>query len=121
MTDSGGRSIKRSILIRASTVRFLNDELLRRLTKADLLGRYISERLKLIERENTTRNTDMSILPNGRRLTNIGTFRQYLLTYLRENPNIHQKMTLMVRQLEPSTEGLPTQIYAFTNTNSWEE
>ena len=63
----------------------------------------------------------MSILLNGRRLTNIGTFRQYLLTYLRENPRIHQNMTLMVRQLEPSAEGLPIEIYAFTNTTSWVE
>ncbi|MCW9012798.1 MAG: mechanosensitive ion channel family protein [Gammaproteobacteria bacterium] len=121
MSESGGRRIKRSILIQASSVRFLDDELLDRLTKADLLGEYISKRLKLIESENATRNTDMSIVLNGRRLTNIGTFRQYLLTYLRENPNIHQKMTLMVRQLEPSAEGLPIEIYAFTNTTSWVE
>ncbi|MCW9047144.1 MAG: mechanosensitive ion channel family protein [Gammaproteobacteria bacterium] len=121
MSESGGRRIKRSVLIQASSVRFLDDELLARLTKADLLGQYISERLELIERENTTRNTDMSIDLNGRRLTNIGTFRQYLKTYLCENPNIHQEMTLMVRQLESSTEGIPIEIYAFTNTTSWEE
>ncbi|MCW8935553.1 MAG: mechanosensitive ion channel family protein [Gammaproteobacteria bacterium] len=121
MSESGGRRIKRSVLIQTSSVRFLDDELLERLTKADLLGQYISERLELIERENEDRNTDMSIDLNGRRLTNIGTFRQYLTTYLRENPNIHQDMTLMVRQLESSTEGIPIEIYAFTNTTSWGE
>lgn len=119
MSESGGRRIKRSILIQASSVRFLDDELLSQLTKADLLNQYISERLKLIEHENSTKSSDMSIALNGRRLTNIGTFRQYLLSYLRENPNIHQEMTLMVRQLESSAEGIPIEIYAFTNTTSW--
>ncbi|WP_239253666.1 mechanosensitive ion channel domain-containing protein [Candidatus Nitrotoga sp. M5] len=94
MTESEGRRIKRSILFQANNVCFLDDKLLSRLPKADLLSQYISERLKLIENENTTRNTDMSILPNGRRFTNIGTFRQYLLTYFRENPKTHQKMYL---------------------------
>ncbi len=61
----------------------------------------------------------MTVRMNGRRLTNVGTFRGYLVSYLKAHPNIHQGMTLMVRQLDPSSEGLPNQIYAFTNTTNW--
>ena len=119
MTESGGRRIQRSILIETQSIKFIDADLFNKLSKADLLGAYLPERLEEIEQENAKSNSDMSILMNGRRLTNIGTFRQYLLSYLTAHPGIHQNMTLMVRQLQPTAEGLPMQIYAFTNTTSW--
>jgi miniconductance mechanosensitive channel len=119
MSESGGRRIIRSILIDTSSIRFLDESLLNKLNKADLLGTYLAERIKTIEHENINNKSDMSIFLNGRRLTNIGTFRQYLLTYLQTHAGIHQNMTLMVRQLQSTSDGLPIQLYAFTNTTSW--
>jgi len=124
MTDAGGRRIKRSVLIDTSTVKFLDQALLNHLKKAELLDQYLNERLQIIERANEKRqinnkNLDMSVRINGRRLTNLGTFRAYLLSYLQDHPGIHQGMTLMIRQLDPSENGLPIEIYAFTNTTSW--
>jgi len=121
ISEVGARRIKRSILIEVSSIRFLDDKMLQRLKKTELLGIYLEEKIKLIEDENTTRTTDMSIRINGRRLTNVGTFRAYLVSYLKAHPRIHQNLTLMVRQLDSSSEGLPIQIYAFTKTTEWIE
>jgi miniconductance mechanosensitive channel len=119
MTESGGRRIRRSLQIDTNSIRFIDAELFERLSKAELLGDYLPERQQEIEQENAKKNSDLSVLVNGRRLTNIGTFRQYLVNYLKNHPNIHQNMTLMVRQLQSTAEGLPIEIYAFTNTTSW--
>lgn len=121
MSDAGGRRIKRSILIETSSIRFLDDALLRYLKKAELLSDYLKERLEEVENANREIQADMSVRINGRRLTNIGTFRAYLLTFLKSHPDIHQDMTLMVRQLAPTSDGLPIEIYAFTNTTKWGE
>ena len=121
MTDAGGRRIKRSILIEISSIRFLDEALLTHLNKVDLIGTYLNERRKVIEEDNNSKKLDMSVLTNGRRLTNIGTFRHYLLSYLKKHSGIHQNLTLMVRQLDPTPDGLPLEIYAFTNTTSWSE
>ena len=119
MSDSGGRRIKRSVRIEMSSVRFLTVEELELLKKADLLSDYLVDKINYIEGIN--KNTDMSVMLNGRRLTNIGTFRHYLVSLLKHHPQIHNNMTLMVRQLESTSEGLPVEIYAFTNTTNWEE
>lgn len=119
MSDSGGRRIKRSILIETSSIRFLEDEQLQHLKKVKLLDHYIEQKLQDIDLANKDIQADMSVTINGRRLTNIGIFRAYLASYLRIHPYIHQDMTLMVRQLAPSSNGLPIEIYAFTNTTSW--
>lgn len=121
MSESGGRRIKRSILVQTSSIRFLDDELLQYLKKAELLSDYLKDRLEEVENANREKQADMSIRINGRRLTNIGTFRAYLVTFLKTYPSIHQGMTLMVRQLSPTSEGLPIEIYAFTNTTKWGE
>jgi miniconductance mechanosensitive channel len=121
ISDVGGRRIKRSILIETSSIRFLDDEMLQRLKKAELLGAYLEEKIKLTGEENTANPTDMSIRMNGRRLTNIGTLRGYLISYLKAHPKINQDLTLMVRQLDSSSDGLPIQIYAFTKTTEWIE
>lgn len=121
MSESGGRRIKRSIHIEMNTVGFLSNEQIAELKKADLLSDYLTQKLTVIEKENSTKKADMSNMLNGRRLTNVGTFRHYLLSLLKKHPHIHQGMTLIVRQLEPNSDGLPIQIYAFTNTTNWNE
>lgn len=119
MSNAGGRRIKRSVLIETSSIRFLDEALLQHLKKAKLLDSYLEEKTHAINNANQEKQLDMSVRINGRRLTNIGTFRAYLVSYLKAHPYIHQSMTLIVRQLEPSSDGLPIEIYAFTNTTNW--
>lgn len=121
MSESGGRRIKRSIFLEISSIRFLDENLLNHLMRAELLGAYLKDKLDTIEQTNTQKQLDMSITINGRRLTNVGTFRGYLSSYLKAHPGIHQGMTLLVRQLDSTSQGLPIQIYAFTNTTKWSE
>jgi miniconductance mechanosensitive channel len=119
MTDAGGRRIKRSLLINTASIRFLDDDMLKKLKKAELLGDYLEQKLKAINNANSEMEVDLSLPINGRRLTNIGSFRAYLVSYLKAHPSIRDDMTLMVRQLESSSEGLPIEIYAFTSTTKW--
>lgn len=119
MSEAGGRRIKRSIHLEMSSVCFLDKEQLAELKKAHLLSEYITHTVPEIEKENTDKKTDMTVMQNGRRLTNVGTFRKYLVSFLKNHPDIHQGMTLIVRQLEPTSDGLPIEIYAFTNTTNW--
>ncbi|AUG51475.1 mechanosensitive ion channel family protein [Thalassospira marina] len=121
MSDSGGRRIKRSLNLDATSVQFLEEEDLKRLYRGRLLAPYLDEKIEEIKQYNSTRSTDLSSLVNGRRLTNLGTLRAYLVAYLRDHPRIRQDMTLMVRQLQPGPEGVPIEIYAFTNTVKWLE
>lgn len=121
MSDSGGRRIKRRVLIDTSSIHFLDDVQLQELSKAKLLGEYLDQKIKAIEGFNNQLQADMTVPINGRRLTNIGTLRNYLVSYLKAHSSIHKDMTLMVRQLESSSEGLPLEIYAFTNTTNWAE
>jgi len=121
MSDSGGRRIKRRILINTSSIKFLNSDDIARLEKSNLLASYLQEKLDVLAKENSKQKADMSCMINGLRLTNVGTFRKYLTSYLKLHPQIQQNMTLMVRQLESSSEGLPIEIYAFSNTTSWVE
>ena len=119
MQESGGRRIKRSIRIDMTSVQFLSEPQIKSLREADLLTDYIDDRLEEITRHNA--DQDLTCPINGRRLTNLGTFRAYLNQYLRNHPGIHPHMTLMVRQLEPDSNGIPIQIYAFTSTTAWVE
>jgi len=121
MSESGGRRIKRSIFIEAKTVRFLQADDISRLNKANVLTGYLAEKVDMLEQENRLNKTDLSSLLNGRRLTNLGTLRAYLVAYLHSHPKIHTSMTLLVRQLAPTPHGLPLEIYAFTNTTNWNE
>jgi len=121
MSEAGGRRIKRAINIQMASVSFLTEDHADRLKKADLLRDYLSTSLPAIEKENSDKKTDLTLTLNGRRLTNLGTFRRYLLSLLKSHPSIHQNMTLLVRQLAPSKEGIPIEIYAFTNTTNWND
>jgi miniconductance mechanosensitive channel len=119
MTESGGRRIKRSVLIDASSVHFLSDDDIARLRKAKLLGDYIENKLNDIAADHRTRHIDTSSPLNCRRLTNLGTFRAYLTAYLKTNRNIHPTLTQMVRQLAQGPHGIPLEIYAFSARTDW--
>jgi miniconductance mechanosensitive channel len=121
MSESGGRRIKRALFIDVTSIKFMQQELIERLHKTNLLAPYLSEKAKEIEAYNQQNEQDMELKINGRRMTNIGTFRAYLLNYLKHHPKIHQEMTILVRQLEAGTYGVPIQIYCFTNTTVWDE
>lgn len=119
MTNSGGRRIKRAVIIKTSTIKFLNEEDLKRLKKIELVSTYLERRSDEIKRHNTEKNVDKSVLINGRNLTNFGVFRKYLLSYIEHHSAINKDMTLMVRQLEPTPQGIPMEIYAFSSDQQW--
>ncbi|MCF7810583.1 mechanosensitive ion channel family protein [bacterium] len=119
MAESGGRRIKRAINIDISTIKLCNQEMLDRFKRFQLITDYINEKEKEIGNYNQKANVNTDELINGRRLTNIGVFRVYIREYLRTHPKIHNEMTFLVRQLEPGPNGLPIQIYVFTNDIKW--
>ena len=121
MTASGVRRIKRSISIDISSISFCSEEMLKRFERIEYLKEYIISRQKEIENYNKKKNIDISVPVNGRRMTNIGTFRYYMLNYLQNHPGINENVTLMVRQLLPTSEGIPLEVYAFTATTDWIE
>jgi miniconductance mechanosensitive channel len=119
MQASGGRRIKRSLIIDTTSIRFCTEEMIDKFSKIHYLSDYISKRQKEIEEYNINNNIDRSSPVNGRALTNIGVFREYITNYLKNHPGIRQDMSLMVRQLAPNEHGLPLEIYAFTNDTRW--
>ena len=121
MKDSGGRRIKRPIRIDMRSIRFIDDELLEKFKRFDLLKDYLQSKLDEVNAHNQTTKIDLSELVNGRRLTNIGTFRAYIVAYLENHPQIRQDRTFLIRQLEPGDNGLPIEIYIFTDTTIWAE
>lgn len=120
MSASGGRRIKRSINIDTTSVHFLDEQEQQRLIQAKLLKPYMDSRHQEIDEWNREHGSEASVL-NLRKMTNVGTFRAYLNEYLRNHPRIRKDMTLMVRQLAPDNNGLPMEIYCFTNTVVWAE
>ncbi len=119
MEESGGRRIKRSIHIDMKSVRFLDDKLIEKFKKFAVLKDYINKKQKEIEAYNKSLNLDTSVIVNGRRMTNLGTFRVYLENYLHNHPKIHQEMTFLIRHLQPTERGLPIEIYVFSNDQEW--
>ncbi len=119
MQDSGGRRIKRAIHIDMNSIRFCDAEMLQRFERFELIRDYLDSRQKEVEEHNAESRVDASELVNGRRLTNVGTFRAYVAAYLRSHPRIRQDMTFLIRQLAPAAQGLPLEIYVFTNTTVW--
>jgi len=121
MEESGGRRIKRYINIDMDSIRFCDDKMLKKLNSISVLKPYLAEKNTDLENYNKEFNTDPSSLVNGRRQTNIGVFRAYLESYLRNRKDIHKNMTFLVRQLQPHEKGLPIEIYVFTKTTDWAE
>ncbi|MEC8832404.1 MAG: mechanosensitive ion channel domain-containing protein, partial [Bacteroidota bacterium] len=119
MEEAGARRISRSIYINQQSIKFCDAELIERFRKIHLLAPYIERKLKEIEQYNIENKIDTSQVSNGRRITNIGTFRAYLLSYIQHHPKINKDLTILVRQLAPTELGIPIQIYAFCNDIVW--
>ena len=119
MEESGGRRIKRSISIDMNSISFLTGDQIAKFRKYHLLKDYINTKEKEIEAFNTSLELDDDTVTNGRRMTNLGTFRKYLENYLHNHPKIHQNMTFLVRHLQPTEKGIPMEIYVFRNDQAW--
>lgn len=119
MSTSGGRRVKRSIHIDLSSIQFCTPEMLDRFKSYQLISDYLKKKLQEVDKSNIENQIDISQLINGRRLTNIGTFRVYVKNYLQNHPGVHKEMTLLVRQLQPTEYGLPIELYFFTNDIAW--
>ncbi len=119
MSESGGRRIKRSINVDFNSIRFLTDEEVQRFKDFALLKGYIEAKEAELNAYNEELDAPGGSGVNLRRLTNVGTFRAYIYNYLKHHPKIHDRMTLIVRQLQPGTEGLPIEIYCFSNDIDW--
>ena len=120
MSDSGGRRIKRAIHIDMNSIKFCDNKMISKFSKIDIISDYIDSKSKDIETYNQSKNSNDSLL-NGRALTNIGTYRKYISSYLKNNSNINKDMTFLVRQLSPGSNGLPIEIYVFSNNTDWIE
>lgn len=119
MSESSGRRIKKSLLIKSTSIRFLEPDEISELKKIDRIAPLIDERQKEIEASNTAQKTDKSLLINGRNFTNLGLFRYYTQVYLQTHDQINQNMTVMCRQLAPTAQGIPLEIYAFSKDKVW--
>ena len=119
MEESKGRRIKRSLLIKPSSVKFLESDDIENLKKVNLISEYIDSRVAEIDEYNKKNSIDKSMLLNGRNLTNLGVFRIYIEEYLKAHPMTNEDLTLMCRQLEPTSQGIPIQIYTFSKDKEW--
>jgi len=120
MTNSKGRRIKRALNIKLNTVKYLTNTDLESYSKIDIISNYIENRNQKIDIYNTDNSIDKSLLLNGRNLTNIGLFRKYAETYLQNHSAINKDMMIMARQLSPTSQGIPIEIYAFSSDKRWE-
>ena len=123
MSESGGRRIKRTLLIDASSIRFLSEPEMAYFAGFELLQHYMQAKRSAVEQANAQARAALGerieLVANQRRLTNIGTLRAYTMAYLKTHPGIHQNMTLMARVLEPTAEGVPLELYCFASTTTW--
>lgn len=119
MQEFGGRRLKRSILIKQSTIRYIEDSELEKFSKIQGIRDFIIERKAEIDKHNERIGADRSLMVNGRNLTNAGLFRKYATWYVENHPGVHKEKTIMVRQLAPTEHGLPFEFYLFTNTVAW--
>ena len=119
MEESKGRRIKRSLLIKPSSIGFLKNNEIDELKKVKLITEYLNTKIKEIDSYNQKNNADKSMLLNGRNLTNLGVFRVYIEKYLKAHPMTNDDLTMMCRQLEPTSQGIPIQIYAFSKDKEW--
>ena len=120
MLNADGRRIKRHILIKSSSIRFIKDEELEELKKIQLIKTYIEKKQADINKYNSQYNVDKSLSVNGRNLTNFGLFRKYLTNYLENYPSLNKDMILLCRHLQPTAQGIPLEIYAFTSDKRFE-
>ena len=119
MQDIGGRRLKRSVYIKQSTIKFIEEDELPRYMKIQEISDYVRKRSDEIKNYNNNSGADKSLSINGRNLTNMGLYRAYIQSYLKNHPGIHKDMISMVRQLQPVSKGLPLELYFFTDTTAW--
>jgi miniconductance mechanosensitive channel len=119
MSESGGRRIKRSLTLDYSSVRFCDEEMLERFRKFEYIRDYVKEKLEEVKAYNEEKKVDTTYLINGRHLTNLGTFRAYVKAYLENHPQISRDLTFLVRQLDPTPQGIPIQVYVFSRDQVW--
>ncbi|MCI4443491.1 MAG: mechanosensitive ion channel [Lentimicrobium sp.] len=120
MIDSDGRRIKRHILIKASSIRFLEEPELVDLKKIQLISTYIDTRKIEIDKYNSTNKIDKSIAINGRNMTNLGLFRKYITQYLHIHPGLNKDLIMVCRQLQSTSYGVPLEVYAFSKDKKFE-
>ena len=120
MINSNGRRIKRHVLIKGATVRFVTNEELESFKRIQFISSYIDRRKMDIDKFNSLNNIDKSLSVNGRNLTNLGLFRKYIQKYIETHPGINKDMQLMVRHLQPTEKGIPLEIYCFSKDKKWE-
>jgi miniconductance mechanosensitive channel len=121
MKDSDGRRLMRSIHIKIQSVKFCSEEMLNRMGEIELIRSYIDQKEQEILEYNRTNDINKTVLLNGRNQTNLGVFSHYVNCYLKQSEDINSNMTLMVRQLPSTSNGVPVQVYAFTKTKDWPE
>ena len=119
MENSGGRRIKRALIIKLDSVKYLSKDEVDKLKKIELISKYLIDKQLNINSFNSEKNINKELLLNGRNLTNIGVFRKYIDAYINQHSGINKEMTIMVRQLEPTTQGLPIEVYAFSSDKRW--
>lgn len=119
MQNSEGRRIKRHILIKSSSIRFLNNDDLNHMKGIQLITSYIETRQAEIEKYNDLRGIDKSLALNGRNMTNLGLFRKYIMQYLLDHPGLNKNMHIMCRQLQSTAHGVPLEIYVFSSDKRW--
>ena len=119
MSESGGRRIKRALMIDVASVRFCSDAMIQQFKRIQLISEYVENKLKELAEHNKKHGIDESVEVNGRRMTNLGTFRAYIKAYLARHPKVHQDMTLIVRHLPLTPQGLPIEIYVFSSDQRW--
>jgi len=119
MKESGGRRIKRTINLDLSSIKFCDQQMLDQFSKIQYIAAYIQQKQEEVDQYNLANGVDSVSLVNGRRLTNVGTFRSYAEAYLRNHPDIHQGMTFLVRHRQPTEHGLPIELYVFSSDQVW--
>lgn len=120
MEDSEGRRIKRSLSIKLDSVKYLSKDEIDKLKKINIITSYLEKRQSDIDDYNSEENIDKTLLLNGRNLTNIGVFRKYIETYVENHSAVNKDMMIMARQLSPTTQGIPLEIYAFSSDKRWQ-
>ena len=119
MTNSDGRRIKRALIVKQDSIQFLSEKDIDKLSKIELITKYLNSRQKDITTHNQENNINKELLLNGRNLTNIGVFRKYTEEYVKNHSAINKDMMIMARQLAPTSQGVPIEIYAFSSDKRW--
>ncbi len=120
MENSGGRRIKRAVIIKQSSICYLSEEKIKELKQIELISDYLETKSTDIREHNIKNEVNKELLINGRNLTNIGVYRKFVESYIENHSAINKEMMIMTRQLAPTTQGIPIEIYAFSKDKRWQ-